>query len=429
MRYTPNSLENQWMPFSGNREFKNSPRLLVKAEGMYYENHEGQKILDGSSGLFNCCAGHGRMEIIDAIYEQLKQCAYAPPFQVSNPASFELANKVTRLTPDSMNHVFFTNSGSESIDTAIKMVMAYHRAKGDAQRVRFISRERAYHGVNIGGTSLAGMVKNRETFSGLMPNVSHIRHTLKAGNEYQWGCPDDGAELAEDLQRQVELYGGSTIAAVFVEPLAGSTGVLVPPKGYLNRLRQICDENGILLIFDEVICGFGRMAGANFGSQAFGVTPDIMTLAKALTNGYQPMGAVVAQDSIYDTIVNAAPEDAIEFFHGYTYSGSPGASAAGNAALDLYEKEGLFEKCEKLTPYFRDAMMSLKGCKQITDIRGYGLMCGVEINGDGAAMQRQLFHDGLHVKFTGNVGIFAPAFIAEEKHVDDIVAKLHKHLN
>lgn len=426
--HTPaNSLENHWLPFTCNREFKNNPRLFVKAEGMYYESHEGKKILDASSGLFNCAAGHGRMQIIDAVYEQLKLCAYTPHFQVANPASFELAQKVTRLTPENMNYVFFTNSGSESVDTAVKMAMAYHIARGEGQRTRFVSRERAYHGVNIGGTSLAGLMLNRRTFPALMPNITHMRHTIVANHKYQWGQPQDGAELADDLQRAVDLYGGSNIAACFVEPVAGSAGVIVPPLGYLQRLREICSANGILLVFDEVICGFGRL-GTNFGAQAFDVTPDIMTLAKALTNGYQPMGAVVTQDYIYQTVTQAAPEDSIEFFHGYTYSGHPAASAAGIATLDLYENDKLFQRAADMEDYYRSAMLSLKGCSKVTDIRGYGMLCGVEVDDNGARLQRDLFFDGLHIKFTGNVAIVAPAFIAEKSHIDDLVKILHKHL-
>ena len=278
MTHMPNSLENHWMPFTGNRDFKASPRLVVKGEGVYYWNHEGGRLLDGSSGLFNVAAGHARKEIAEAVYAQLQECDYTPHFQMGNPLSFDLAERVTRLTPDGMNYCFFVNSGSEAIDTALKMAMAFHRANGDGQRLRFVSRERAYHGVNMGGVSLSGMVKNRETFPVVMPGVVHMRHTWLPENRFTWGQPEHGAELAEDLQRAVDTYGGSTIAACFVEPIAGSTGCLVPPKGYLERLREICDANGILLVFDEVICGFGRL-GTPFAAQAFNIKPDIMTLA------------------------------------------------------------------------------------------------------------------------------------------------------
>eukprot|EP00752_Nemacystus_decipiens_P000664 g664.t1 len=420
MKYQANSLENHWMPFTGNRDFKANPRLVVKTEGVYLWNHEGGRVLDASSSLFNVACGHARPEIAEAVSRQLQECDYSAPFQLGHPWSFELAQRVTRLTPDEINHIFFVNSGSEAIDTALKIAMAYHRANGDAQRLRFVSRERAYHGVNMGGVSLSGMVKNRETFPVVMPGVVHMRHTWLEENRYQWGQGDHGAHLAEDLQRAVDTYGGTTIAACFVEPIAGSTGCLVPPKGYLERLREICDENGILLVFDEVITGFGRL-GAPFAAQAFGVTPDIMTLAKAITNGAQPMGAVAVKDAIYETVTEAQPENAIEFFHGYTYSGHPAACAAGIATMEIFEKEGLFERAARLAPYFEEKVMSLKGIDAITDIRGYGLMAALDIKGDGAAMQKTLFHRGLHLKFTGQAGILAPPLTVEEAQIDEMI--------
>jgi len=433
MQYTANTLENHWMPFTGNRDFKADPRLMVKGEGIYYWDHKGGKIIDGSSGLFCSAAGHCRPEIADAVSAQLRENDFTPPFQSGHPGSFELAAKVSSLMPDGINHVFFTNSGSESIDTALKIAMAYHRARGEGQRTRFVSRERAYHGVNIGGTSLGGMVKNRETFSGLMPSIVHMRHTWLEKNRFAKGQPEHGAELAEDLQRAVETYGGSTIAACFIEPIAGSTGVLVPPKGYLERLREICDTHGILLVFDEVICGFGR-TGKAFAAQSFGVTPDIITMAKALTNGALPMGAVAVDDEIYDTVVNAAPENAIELFHGYTFSGHPTACAAGLAALEIYEKENLFERAAELSPYFLDQVYSLQDLNAVTDIRGYGLIAGFDVaTGDapgqrGTQLQKDLFWSGLHVKFTGDTGIIAPPFIAEKEHIDQIVGILREKL-
>ena len=433
MQYTANTLENHWMPFTGNRDFKADPRLMVKGEGIYYWDHKGGKIIDGSSGLFCSAAGHCRPEIADAVSAQLRENDFTPPFQSGHPGSFELAAKVSSLMPDGINHVFFTNSGSESIDTALKIAMAYHRARGEGQRTRFVSRERAYHGVNIGGTSLGGMVKNRETFSGLMPSIVHMRHTWLEKNRFAKGQPEHGAELAEDLQRAVETYGGSTIAACFIEPIAGSTGVLVPPKGYLERLREICDTHGILLVFDEVICGFGR-TGKAFAAQSFGVTPDIITMAKALTNGALPMGAVAVDDEIYDTVVNAAPENAIELFHGYTFSGHPTACAAGLAALEIYEKENLFERAAELSPYFLDQVYSLQDLNVVTDIRGYGLIAGFDVaTGDapgqrGTQLQKDLFWSGLHVKFTGDTGIIAPPFIAEKEHIDQIVGILREKL-
>jgi len=431
MQYAANTLENHWLPFTSNRDFKQEPRLLVKGEGVYYWNHKGEKLLDGSSGLFCVAAGHARKEIAEAVHKQLLEMDYGPHFQVAHPSSFELARKVAALTPDGLDYVFFCNSGSESVDTAIKIALAYHRARNEGQRTRFVSRERAYHGVNIGGVSLAGMVRNRETFGAVMPGVVHMRHTWSPEARFTRGQPEKGAELADDLQRFVDLYGGSTIAACFVEPIAGSTGVLVPPKGYLDRLRKICDTHGILLVFDEVICGFGR-TGKAFGAQSFGVTPDMITMAKALTNGAQPMGAVAVSDKIYGTIVDSAPDHAVELFHGYTYSAHPAACAAGIAALNIYEKEGLFQRAAEMSPYFLDAVYSLKGIPAVTDIRGYGMLAGIDLAMDGRPGARgydatkRLFAAGLQVKFTGDAGIIAPPFVAEKSHIDQIVDILRK---
>ena len=433
METMPNSLEEQWMPFTPNREFKSEPRLVVKSQGVHMWSHAGGRILDGSSGLFCVPAGHGRREIADAVHQQLLSNDYMAPFNLGHAGSFELARKLAKLLPDPINHVFFCNSGSESVDTALKIAMAYHGARGDHRRLRFVSRERAYHGVNIGGVSLSGMVKNRDSFPVVMPYVLTLRHTWLQQNRFQRGQGDEGADLANDLQRMVDTYGGQTIAAVFVEPVAGSTGCLVPPKGYLERLREICDANGILLIFDEVITGFGRI-GAPFAAQAFGVTPDIMTMAKALTNGAQPMGAVAVKDTVYDAVVDAAPEGGIEFFHGYTYSGHPASCAAGNATLDIYESEGLFERAAGLSDYFLDAVYGLRDIELIGDIRGIGLLAAIDVKPGqaagqrGAAMQKQLFMNGLHVKFTGDSGILAPQFIAEKDHIDEMIAILRKTL-
>lgn len=430
--FAANSLEAHWMPFTGNRAFKADPSLLVKSEGVYAWSHKGDKVIDGSSGLFCCPLGHGRQEIADAVHSALMTNDYVAPFQLAHPTSFALAQKVANILPEPINHVFFVNSGSEAIDTALKMCMAYHRARGEGQRTRFVSRERAYHGVNIGGVSLSGMVKNRETFTGVMPNVVVMRHTWRDDNLFQRGQPENGGvELANDLERMVQTYGGSTIAACFVEPVAGSTGCLVPPKGYLERLREICDENGILLVFDEVITGFGRI-GAPFASQAFGVTPDIMTMAKALTNGCQPMGAVGVKDEIYETVTNASPEGAIEFFHGYTYSGHPAACAAGLVTQDIFEKENLFQKAADMSEYFLDGMWSLKDLDIISDIRGIGMLCGIDIKNPGAPgsrgarVQKRLFNNGMHVKFTGDCGIVAPPFVSTKEDIDVMVAALRK---
>jgi beta-alanine--pyruvate transaminase len=432
--FAVNSLENQWMPFTANREFKNDPRLLVRSEGMYSWDHKGGKVLDGSSGLFCVAAGHGRKEIADAVHQALLENDYVAPFQTAQPTSFALAQKITNITPDPINHIFFVNSGSESIDTALKICMAYHRARGEGQRTRFVSRERAYHGVNIGGISLGGMVKNRETFSGVMPNVVMMRHTWREDNKFQRGQPENGGvELANDLERMVQTYGASTISACFVEPIAGSTGCLVPPKGYLERLREICDEHGILLVFDEVITVFGRL-GAPFAAQAFGVTPDIMTLAKALTNGCQPMGAVAVKDEIYETVTEAAPKNAIEFFHGYTYSGHPAACAAGIATQEIYEKENLFERAGKMSDYFLDKLFDLRDVEAISDIRGYGLLGAIDlkpVGGPGArgtAIQKKLFWNGLHIKFTGDCGVVAPPLVCEKSHIDEMFAILRETL-
>ena len=429
-----NSLEQHWMPFSANKDFKSAPRLITRSEGMYLWNQHGDRLVDGSSGLFNVPAGHARQSIADAVHAQMMQNGYTAPFQLGQPTSFEFAAKLTKILPEPFNHVFFVNSGSEAIDTALKMVMAYHRANCDAQRTRFVSRERAYHGVNMGGVSLAGMVKNRETFPVVMPNIVMMRHTWNEENAFTKGQPETGAELANDLQRFCETYGGSTIAAVFIEPVAGSTGTLVPPKGYLERVRQICDEHGILLVFDEVITGFGRL-GKPFAVDAFNVMPDIITLAKALTNGAIPMGAVAASDQVYETITEAAPENAIEFFHGYTYSAHPAACAAGLATLKIYEDEGLFERAAELSDYFLDAIWSLQDIPIVKDIRGYGLMGGVEVHPlpgkpgiRGNEMQKKLFWNGCHAKWTGDTAILAPAFIAERSHVDEIVDAMRKTL-
>ena len=434
MRYDTNSLEPFWMPFTANRDFKADPRLVVQSEGMYCWDHKGGKLIDGCSALFCTPAGHGRKEIADAVYAQMTKNDYMTTFSVGHPGAFALSETVSRMLPNEFNHVFFTNSGSESIDTAIKIILAYHRAKGEAQRNRLVSRERAYHGVNMGGVSLAGMVRNRETFGLTLPNISMIRHTWNPDELFVKGQPEHGAELADDLERLAENLGGGTIAAVFVEPIAGSTGCLVPPKGYLQRLRQICDKHGILLVFDEVITGFGR-TGKAFASETFGVTPDIITMAKALTNGAIPMGGVGVSDEIYNTVVDAAPENAIEMFHGYTYSGHPAACAAGLATMKIYEDEGLFERAEAMSPYFMDAVLSLQDHPLIKDVRTFGMMAGIEVHPReapgklGGALQKTMFWNGMHIKFTGDCGIMAPAFIAEKAHIDEMVDVFRKSLD
>jgi beta-alanine--pyruvate transaminase len=428
-----NSLEKQWMPFTDNRGFKSDPRLITEAKGVYMTSHRGTTVIDGSSGLFCSPAGHCHPKIIEAVHEQLKINTYTAPFGLGHPASFALADQVAKLTPTEMNHVFFVNSGSEAIDTALKMVMSYHSARGE-NRHRFVSRERAYHGVNMGGVSLSGMVNNRRTFPVVMPNVVMMRHTWTGQDINVQGQPASGKELAEDLERFAQTYGGQTIAACFVEPVAGSTGTLVPPVGYLERLREICDVHGILLVFDEVITGFGRM-GTNFASDKFGVTPDIMTMAKAITNGSMPMGAVCVKDEIYETVTDTSNEGAIEFFHGYTYSGHPASCAAGLATLKIYQEEALFDRAAEMSVYFQEALFSLTDHPAVKDVRGIGMMGGVEVHvkeapgKHGTQLQKDMFWNGLHVKFTGDTGIIAPMFISEKNHIDEIIDKFRKTLN
>jgi beta-alanine--pyruvate transaminase len=423
MEMTRESLERHWMPFTNNREFKREPRLFDRASGMHYWTPTGRKILDGSSGLFTTPAGHCRAEIATAVAKQLQTLDFTPSFMLGHPGAFALADGVAALTPKGLDHVFFCNSGSEAVDTAMKIALAYHVARNEGQRTYFVSRERAYHGVNIGGTALSGMVRNREAFGALMPGVLHLRHTLLPENRLTRGMGTTGVELADDLLRFVNLVGDKRIAAVFVEPIAGSTGVIVPPRGYLERLREICNRYGIPLVFDEVICGFGR-TGEPFAATTFGVTPDLITMAKALTNGAQPMGAVAVRDSIYRTIVDAAPDGAPEFFHGYTCSAHPAACAAGLATLEIYESEQLFAKGRELSGYFLDAMFALQDLPAVNDVRGFGLLAGIEIKPGKAAgvrgseLQAKLFDRGLHVKTTGDVAIVAPAFIASRADID-----------
>jgi beta-alanine--pyruvate transaminase len=427
------SLDQYWMPFTPNREFKADPKLVVRAEGMYYWNDRGEKIIDAAAGLFCCAAGHGRREISEAVGKQLAELDFIAPFLRGHPKSFELAARVAELTPGGLNHIFFTNSGSEAVDTAMKVALAYHQAHGHAGRTMFVSRERRYHGVNFGGVSLSGIVNNRRKFGPTLPGIAHMRHTHLKENFFTRGEGAHGVELADDLTRFVNLYGAENIAACFVEPIAGSTGCLVPPKGYLKRLREICDTHGILLVFDEVITGLGR-TGQNFAAQSFDVTPDVITMAKALTNGAQPMGAVAISERIHDAIMGAAQEGAIEFFHGYTYSGHPAACAAGLAALDIYRNEGLFERGRELSPYFQDAIFSLRDAPHVVDIRGYGMIAALDVAADGApgrrghVYQKKLFDNGLHLKTTGDCAIIAPPLVATKQHVDEIRDKLAKGL-
>ncbi len=427
------SLDELWMPFTPNREWKHDPKMIVRAEGMHYWNDHGGQLIDAASGLFCCAAGHGRKEIADAVSAQLRQLDFIAPFTRGHPKQFELATRIAEITPGDLNRIFFVNSGSEAVDTAMKVALTYHQARGQGGRNMFISRERAYHGVNFGGVSLSGMVNNRRKFGPTLPGIAHMRHTHLPQNLFTRGQGEHGAELAEDLQRFVTLHGAENIAACFVEPIAGSTGCLVPPKGYLQRLREICDQHGILLVFDEVITGLGR-TGQPFAAQTFGVTPDIITMAKAITNGAQPMGAVAISERIHDTIMGAAADGAIEFFHGYTYSGHPAACAAGLATLDIYKAEDLFARGRALSPYFQDAIFGLKDIPVVADIRGLGMMGAIDVHMDGAPgkrghlLQKKLFDNGLHLKTTGDCAIIAPPLIAERHHIDMIADILRKTL-
>src|SRR5665213_3734903 len=367
----PNDLESFWMPFTANRQFKSAPRLIVAAQGLHYTTHDGRQIMDGTAGMWCCNAGHGHPKIVAAIQAQAAEMDYAPAFQIGHPKAFELASRIASLFPGDLNRVFYTNSGSESVETALKIAIAYQRTIGQGTRTRLIGRERGYHGVNFGGISVGGIPNNRKFFGPMLGGVDHLRHThMLDKNAFSRGQPPHGAELADDLERLVALHDASTIAAVLVEPVAGSTGVLVPPKGYLERLRAICDKHGILLIFDEVITGFGRR-GKPFAVDYFGVTPDLVLTAKGVTNGVVPMGAVFATNKIYDAFMNA-PEGTIELFHGYTYSGNPVASAAALATLDTYEEEGLLTRGGELAGAWEEGLHSLKGLPHVIDIRNLG---------------------------------------------------------
>jgi beta-alanine--pyruvate transaminase len=431
---SPLSLDEYWMPFTPNRDFKSDPKIAVRAEGMFYWNDRGEKIIDASSGMFCVAAGHSRKEIAEAVHQQLLELDYVAPFLRAHPKSFEFASRIAELTPGDLNRIFFANSGSEAVDTAMKVALAYHNARGQAGRTMFVSRERAYHGVNFGGVALSGIISNRRKFGPGVPGVVHMRHTHLKENFFTWGEGAHGKELAEDLTRFINLYGAENIAACFVEPIAGSTGCIVPPQGYLKRLREICDQHGILLVFDEVITGFGR-TGEPFAAQSFGVTPDLMTMAKALTNAAQPMGAVAVSERVHDTIVSAAPENAIELFHGYTCSAHPAACAAGLATLDIYKKEGLFERGKALAPYFQEAIMSLKDARNVTDIRGYGMFAAVDVASDGVpgrrgyVFQKKLFDNGLNLKTTGDSALLAPPLIAERAHIDTMRDILRRTLD
>nr|WP_315457755.1 aspartate aminotransferase family protein [uncultured Sphingorhabdus sp.] len=418
-----------WMPFTANKAFKANPRLLVSAKDMHYQSADGRSILDGTAGLWCSNAGHCRQPIVDAIAKSAASLDFGPTFQLGHPLAFELASRLAPMMPKGVDRIFFTNSGSESVDTALKIALAAQRARGQATRTRLIGRERGYHGTGFGGISVGGIVNNRRVWQGL-PGVDHMRHTHDpARNSWSRGFPEHGAELADDLERLVTLHGAETIAAVIVEPVAGSTGVLVPPVGYLQRLRDICTKHGIILIFDEVISAFGRVGGTT-ASESWGVTPDIITMAKGLTNAAVPMGAVAVSRNIHDDVVNAT-EDGIELFHGYTYSGHPLAAAAALATLDIYREEGLFDKAIELGQYWQDAAFSLQGKRHVIDVRTIGLIAGIELEPRPSAPTKRAtelfqacFDNGLLVRATGDIIALSPPLILEKSHIDEMFGRI-----
>ena len=426
----PNDLSAFWMPFTANRQFKKSPRMFVAARDMHYTTADGRQVLDGTAGLWCCNAGHARPKIVEAIANQAAELDYAPAFQMGHPKAFELANRLVDITPEGLDHVLFTNSGSESVETALKVALAYQKVIGQGSRTRLIGRERGYHGVNFGGISVGGIVANRKMFGTLLTGVDHLPHTHNlAKNAFTRGVPEHGADLADELERIVTLHDASTIAAVIVEPVAGSTGVLIPPAGYLKRLREITSKHGILLIFDEVITGYGRL-GTPFGADYFGVVPDIMVTAKGLTNGVIPMGAVMVSKQIHDAFMQG-PEHLIEFFHGYTYSGNPIASAAGLATLETYKEEGLLTRGAELAPKWEAALHSLKGLPHVIDIRNIGLVGAIELQPiDGQPTKRafsaflKAYEQGLLIRTTGDIIALSPPLIISESQIDQIVSTL-----
>ncbi|MEJ1993114.1 MAG: aspartate aminotransferase family protein [Maritimibacter sp.] len=421
-----NDLDAFWMPFTANRQFKAKPRMFVSADGMYYKTDDGREVLDGTAGLWCVNAGHNQPRIVEAIRQQAGELDYAPAFQMGHPKAFELATALTDMAPEPYTHAFFTNSGSESVETALKIALAYQRARGEGTRTRLIGRERGYHGVNFGGISVGGIVNNRRMFGSLLTGVDHMPHThLPEQNAFTRGQPEHGANLADELERIITLHGAETIAAVIVEPMAGSTGVLLPPKGYLERLREITARHGILLIFDEVITGFGRL-GASFAAEKFGVMPDLITLAKGLTNGVIPMGAVLATREIYDAFMQG-PEEAIELFHGYTYSGNPISAAAGLATLETYRADGLFEHAAGLEEYWADALHGLKDLPHVIDIRNMGLIGAIELESIPGAPTKRAFaafraalEAGLLIRTTGDIIALSPPLIIDKPEIDKL---------
>ncbi|WP_304615896.1 aspartate aminotransferase family protein [Paracoccus sp. (in: a-proteobacteria)] len=425
----PNDLRAFWMPFTANRQFKSAPRMLVASKDMHYTSADGRQILDGTAGLWCCNAGHCRPRITEAVQAQIGELDYAPAFQMGHPLAFELANRIVDIAPEGMEHVFYCNSGSEAVDTALKIALAYHRARGDSARTRLIGRERGYHGVGFGGISVGGIVNNRRHFGTLLAGVDHMPHTHLPENRMTKGQPEHGAHLADELERIVALHGAETIAAVIVEPMAGSTGVLMPPKGYLQKLREITRKHGILLIFDEVITGFGRL-GSPFAAQHFGVVPDMITCAKGLTNGVIPMGAVLTSGAIHDAFMQG-PEHIIELFHGYTYSGNPISCAAAIATLDTYAEEGLLTRAASLETYWQEAIHSLADHPHVIDIRNMGLIGAVELASiDGQPGKRafdvfiKAFEAGILIRVTGDIIAMSPPLIISEAQIDHLIGTL-----
>jgi beta-alanine--pyruvate transaminase len=422
-----------WMPFTANRQFKAKPRMLVAASGMHYTSDDGRKILDGTAGLWCVNAGHSHPKIVEAIQKQTATMDYAPPFQMGHPKAFEAASALVAIAPEGLNRVFFCNDGSEAVDSALKIALAYHRVRGDSLKTRLIGRERGYHGVGFGGISVGGIAGNRKHFGPALAGVDHLRHPLDiARNAFSRGLPEHGAEMADELeQRLITLHDPATVAAVIVEPIQGSAGVILPPKGYLQKLRAICDKYGILLIFDEVITGFGRL-GAPFAADYFGVVPDMITCAKGLTNAAVPMGAVIVRQEIHDAFMAAAPENTIEFFHGYTYSGHPLAAAAAVATMDVYKSEGLFDRAANMAPYFEQAAHNLKGLPNVKDVRNLGMVCGIELEGipgkPGArafdVFQKCFWEKNVLIRTTGDIIALSPPLIIEKSQIDQLFGSI-----
>ena len=424
------NLDNYWLPFTPNKKFKANPRLLTSAKGMFYKSDDGREVLDGIAGLWCTNAGHCHPKIVAAVQNQAAELDYATAFNMSHPKAFELAEKVSSLTPKGLDRIFYGNSGSEAVETAMKVALAYHASKGDGQKTKFVGREKGYHGVNFGGVSVGGLTPNRKSFGPLLPGIDHMPHTWDTEHmAFSKGQPEWGLHLADELEKILILQDPSTVAAVIIEPVTGSGGVIVPPVGYLERIREICTKHNVLLIFDEVITGFGRL-GCCFAANRFNVRPDMITMAKGLTSAMIPMSAVAFDNSIYDQLMEG-PEAMIELFHGYTYSGHPVACAAGIAALDVYEEEGLFDRAKEMEPHFQEAIHSLKGLNQVIDIRNIGLMGAIHFGSDGlpatefaAKVFQHCYDNNVLVRYSGEFLVLSPSLIVEKEHLDTIADAL-----